>query len=151
MRKYLIHSPFKPLVKTTRYKKPAYTARALFKSPSLQEATVKEITSTIRKECEMLCERLPSPSLLWSSSMESLLKFSPRDVLKELSAIAPVILAVLKAVASSCRSESTQAVVAMAAAVLLKSRSQNMCKLQAVVSSLLYAGHSSKKVYLALH
>ena len=95
----------------------------------------------------MLCRRLPSPSLLRSSSIESLLEFSPRDVQKELSAKAPVLLAVLKAAASSCHSEPTQAVVAMAAAVLLKSRSKNMCKLQAVVSSLLYAGHSSKKVF----
>ena len=147
VRKYLIHSPYKPLVKTTRYKQPAYTARTLFKSPSLREATLKEVTNAIRKECQMLCRRLPSPSLLRSSSIESLLEFSPRDVQKELSAKAPVLLAVLKAAASSCRSEPTQAVVAMAAAVLLKSRSKNMCKLQAVVSSLLYAGHSSKKVF----
>ena len=68
-------------------------------------------------------------------------------MLKELSAKAPVLLAVLKAATSSCRSEPTQAVVAMAAVVLLKSTSKNMCKLQAVVSSLLYAGHSSKKVF----
>ena len=93
----------------------------------------------------MLCRRLPSPSLLRSSLIESLLEFSPRDVQKELSAKASVLLAVLKAAASSCRSEPTQAVVAMAAAVLLKSRSKNMCKLQAVVSSLLYAGHPSKR------
>ena len=93
----------------------------------------------------MLCKRLPSPSLLRSSSIKSLLEFNPKDVLKELSIKAPVLLAILKAAASSCRSEPKQAVIAMAAAVLLKSRSQNMCKLQAVVSSLLYAGYSSKK------
>ena len=144
VRKYLIHSPYKPLVKTTWYKQPAYTARALFKSPSLQEATLKEVTCAIRKECEM---QLPSPSLLRSSSIKSLLEFSPRDIQKELGAKAPVLLAVLKAAASSCRSEPTHSVVAMSAAVLLKSKSQNMCKLQAVVSSLLYAGHSSKKVF----
>ena len=145
VRKYLIHSPYKPLVKTTRYKKPAYTARTLFKSPTLREAIVKE--STIRNECKVLCKRLPSLSLLRSSSFKSLLEFNPKDVLKELSIKAPVLLAILKAAASSCCSEPTQAVIAMAAAVLLKSRSQNMCKLQAVVSSLLYAGHSSKKVF----
>lgn len=76
---------------------------------------MNEITS-IRK-------RLPSPSLLQSSSIESLLEFSPRDVQKELSAKAPMLLEVLKAATSSCRSEPTEAVVAIAAA-------QNMCKLQ---------------------
>ena len=43
LRKYLIHSPFKSLVKTARYKKLKYTVRTLFKSESMHEATMGEV------------------------------------------------------------------------------------------------------------
>ena len=40
----------------------------------------------------------------------------------------------------------------MAAAVLLKERNQNMCKPQAVISTLLYAGHAFKgDLHFLLH
>ncbi len=48
LRKYRVHSPYKRVVKTARFKQPSYTARTLFKAPILRDATLKELTTTIR-------------------------------------------------------------------------------------------------------
>lgn len=61
---------------------------------------------------------------------------------------APVLLSVLTTAATGGSGSSTRSpppsVIGMAAAVLLKARSENM--LQAMVGALLYAGHASKRV-----
>ena len=46
---------------------------------------------------------------------------------------------------SSTRPPSAN-IIGMVAAVLLKARSKNMGKLQAMIGALLYAGHASKRV-----
>lgn len=143
VRKYLIHSPFKPMVKTTRYKKPQYTVRTLLKSPTIRDVTIQEVIGAIKTECELLCKRVPFPSKLRSSSVDSLTQF---NIVEELREKSPILLSVLQAAASSRRTKATDPAIVMAAAVLVKSRSLNMCKLQAIVSSLLYSGHASKKV-----
>lgn len=143
LRKYLIHSPFKSLVKTARYKKLKYTARRLFKSEGMHEATMGEVLRVIRTECELLCKRAPSPSQLRTSSVDSLAQFRWDEVEQELSTKAPTLLSVLR---TAARSEATNPAIVMAAAILLKSRSLCMCKLQTIVASLLYSGHASKRV-----
>lgn len=46
VRKYLVHSPYKGVVKTMRYNRPNYTARRILKSSILSNATVSEIKRT---------------------------------------------------------------------------------------------------------
>ena len=132
VRKYLIHSPFKSLVKTTRYKKLKYTARTLFKSEGMHRATMGEVLRAIQAECELLCKRAPSPSQLRTAPVHRW-----DEVEQELTAKAPTLLSVLQTAAGS---EATTPAIVMAAAILLKSRSLCMCKLQAIVGSLLYSG-----------
>lgn len=84
MRKYLVCSPYKPVVKTTRFKQLSYTIRTLFRTPTLCDATVQEMLSTVKHECD-LCKLVPSSSILWSSSVHSLKEVkweSVQDVLK---------------------------------------------------------------------
>lgn len=82
----------------------------------------------------------------------------------ELRKKAPNLLAILQAAAQATRSRKAVpsisvvgmaadisvvgsfSVVGMAAGILLKTRNKHMCALQSVVSTLLYAGHASKKV-----
>ena len=148
VRRYLIRSPYKRLVKTTRYRKPTYTARSLLKAPNLRDATVNEVRNIICMECEVLCKTVPAPSLLRSSSITDLSQFTMESIVEELRNKAPVLWSVLNAAGSSTQStKPCQSMVVMAIAVLLKSRSEKMCKFQAIISALLYAGHASKKVH----
>ena len=61
MSKYLVWSPFKPVVKTARFTQPSYTARMLFKSSTLRDATLKEVLKMVKRECD-LCKSYPSSS-----------------------------------------------------------------------------------------
>lgn len=106
----------------------------------------------------------PTPSVLRVRSVDELKSFSWNAVTEELKQKAPTFLAILQAAAEAYRprvqktksthklkrSKLTQkgrkGVVGMAAAILLKERNQHMSKVQTVVSTLLHAGHASKKV-----
>ncbi len=75
VRKYLTSSPFKPLVKTTRYKQPRYAAQTSLKTPSIRDA---EVAGAIKIECEVLCKKVRS------SSVDSLALFKFSDIIEEL-------------------------------------------------------------------
>jgi hypothetical protein len=86
-------------------------------------------------------------------SVDELKSFSWRQVILELRLKAPTFLTILQAV-GEChqprrkrRQKARNSVVGMAAAILLKERNQHMCKPQTVLSTVLYAGRASKKVY----
>ena len=69
VRKYLIHSPYKPVVKSARYERPTYTARTLFKNPTLRDATL-QVINVVQRECDMMCKITPVPSMLRSSTIK---------------------------------------------------------------------------------
>ena len=150
MREYLIHSPYKPMVKSTRYKWPMYTARTLFKNPTLRDATLQEVINVVKRECDMMCKVIPSPSMLRSSTISSMKEMQWEPILADMKVRAPVLLSILSAAASRHLGDTTKtpspSIIAMAASVLLKSRSNNICKVQAMIGALLYAGHASKRV-----
>ena len=111
--------------------------------------TVYFILQIIRVECGSLCLLKPVPSVLRVSSLKRITDFKWEDLITELRTRAPTLLAILQAAAQpmgSKKSSLPASIVGMAAGILLKSRNQNMCALQSVVSTLLYAGHASKKV-----
>ena len=68
----------------------------------------------------------------------------------DLKARAPVLLSILTAAASQRVSNATDSppsgIIGMAAAILLKSHLKNICRLQAIICALFYAGHASKHV-----
>ena len=63
-------------------------------------------------------------------------------MIEELHRTAPVLIAILGVAGGS----NSKQIICMVAAILLKSRCKHMCKVQMVISSLLYAGHTSKRV-----
>lgn len=147
VRKYKISTPFRRMVKSTRYRKPQYTARTLLKAPVLRDATVREVTNVVKRECEALCRKKMLPSYLYTAPVQSLKEFDWGKLMHELHEKAPVLTSVLENAAKSSEMDSTRVtMVGMAAAILLKARSKRMCKVQTLVASLLYAGHAAKAV-----
>ena len=67
VRRYQVTTPFRHMVKSTKYRKPQYTARALLKAPVLRDAALREVMNVVKHECSNLCKRRPSPSLLHST------------------------------------------------------------------------------------
>lgn len=147
LRKYGVQSPFKGFVKTTRYNKPGYSVRTLFKTPVLRKQALEEVTRIVRHECDILCKRVPTSSYFRSSSVASLKEFQWDRLIHDLHMKAPVLSTVLEAASASHTTHSPpKAMVGMAASVLLKARSKMMCKLQTLIGVLLYEGHAAKKV-----
>ena len=138
------------MVKSTRYKRPTYTAQTLFNNPTLCDATLQEVINVVHRECDRMCKLTPSPSMLRSSTIDNMKEMQWKSILDDMKARAPVLLSILSAAASRCLGGTTNAPppsnIAMAATVLLKSRSNNICKVQAMIGALLYAGHASKRV-----
>lgn len=129
-----------------RYRKANYTARKILKSPDISTATIDQITQKVKHECQMICKIKPSPSKFRIEAISDLLDLNWNLMIKELRGVAPVFTAIMEAAASTVRNKPDPAILCMAGAVLLKSRCKHMSKIQMVVSSLLYAGHASKKV-----
>lgn len=126
LRKYnIVHSPYKRIVKSTRYLKPRYTARTLFKS--LPSETLNEVLSRVKHECELLCKVMPAKSVLRSGSVNELKKMEWGLVLDELKKRAPVLLSILMEAATSGSGAPSPSIISMAAAILLKARSKNVC------------------------
>ena len=130
-----------------RYNRPKYTARRFLKSHLLSNAAVNGIKGIIKHECELLCKKTPSPSYLRVSAIKDLSTFKWESLFEELQSTAPVIMSILSAAAQeSTEAKPNTVAVCVVASLLLKHRCLHMCKVQMIVSSLLYAGHASKKV-----
>ena len=127
VRKYLVHSPYKTIVKTSD-KQPSYTACTLFKSPTLRDATLQEVLKKVSSECDCLCSLLPAPSVLRSSICLKQLQWD--SVVEELRKCAPVLLSILTAVATGGSGGSTRVppscVIGMVFATLLKAHSKKI-------------------------
>ena len=61
-----IGTPFRSMVKSTRYRKTRYTARTLLNAPTLEGE---------RLYCTVLCKVEPSPSYLHNASVQPLKDF----------------------------------------------------------------------------
>lgn len=135
-----------------RYGRPNYTARRILKSPLLSDATIAEIKRTIWHECDLLCKKTQS-SHLRVLNIKDLYEFKWEALIEQLQRIAPVLTSVLSAAAtrSSTEKKSNMVAICVVAALLLKNQCKHMCKVQMIVSSLLYAGHAAIKVSICVH
>ncbi len=69
------------------------------------------------------------------------------DLLKrELLQKAPVLMAILKGVVPNSKTSVLSPSIVMATAILLNTRSNHLCILQALIGIILYSGHASKVV-----
>ena len=146
VRKYLLNSPYKRVVKSMRYKEPSYMARTLLKSPPLRQATIDEVVNTVKRECTSICRLRPKPSILRTGGTCVFRDFYWSSLLNELNSKAPTLLAVLKAASGCGSSQKSLIPLEVAACILLYSRSKHLCHVQTIVGGMLYAGHAAKKV-----
>ena len=107
----------------------------------------------VKAESTAMCKVKPQPSVLRVSSENStnLQVFKWGALSAELTKKAPVLMKILKAAAESHQTSLHINPVCMAAAILLKQRNSQMCALQSIVGTLLYAGHAGKKVHISNH
>ena len=138
VRKYRIHTPYKGVVKSLRYN----TARTILRSSALHKPTITEISRAVKEECEKLCKTKPFPSKFRVKRTRDLVDMDWVSMQLEINRVAPVLTSVLTAAGSN----PDPAFLCMICGILLKSRCKHMCKVQMLVSTILYAGHASKKV-----
>ena len=148
IRKYTICSPYKSVVKSMRYKNCDYTARKIMKSGKISQATVKQVGRLVGRECRLLCKAAPNKKSDYRvKSIDDLLHLNFGSLADELQRKAPVLTSILKVAAeNSSHRKPDNSVICTVGGILLKSRCKHMCKLQMLISSLLYAGHASKRV-----
>jgi hypothetical protein len=148
VRKFRVAKRFQQFVESTRYKNSPYTARTAFRAPSLRRAMLRQMSKCIRRECQALCSKKGTRSVLRRSSVEDVKKFKWAGVSRELHHRAPTLFLALKAACIQQRKKkgTTRKVLSMAAAVLLRGRNQFLNLPQTVISTILYTGHCSKMV-----
>ena len=123
-------------------------ARECLKEPATRAYVVKQIGIVVRNELKAMCSDCTS-SLLRSQNLTDLHGFSWDKLIAELSAKAPVFLDILRAATFTRRPRKNQnSIIGLCAAVLLKHRFAKMSLVQKLISLILYAGHSGKKVCL---
>ena len=157
IRVFKVASRFKKMVESTRYKHSPYTARAAVKVPTIRKAVLKHVSKKIHQECKSLCSKSHEKSILRSSSRSAadIKNFQWHKVTYELRNRAPTLYHVLCAACYCMRSSKDKRkqgkrVLPLAAAILLKGRNQFLCRAHKVLSTILYAGHCSKMVYIRL-
>ena len=119
-------------------------ARTVLRTPALHRRLVHLIAKKITRECKRISSK--KNSTLLRLSLNKVKSFDWKLLRKELKRHTPTLLSVLEAASCNQPSKRNPRIVGMAAAALLKGRNKNLCLLQGVVSTILYAGHSSKKV-----
>ena len=129
------------------HNKLSYTASKIMKSAGINDATIGQTIQAIKHECEILCKLRPFPSKFRVKITSDLLSFEWNSMFQELKKTAPILTRIIETAAeTSAHVKPDHAIISMVAAILLKSCCKHMCKVQIIISALLYAGHASKKV-----
>ena len=86
--------PYIGIVKTMRYKHPAYTTQKFLNVPRLQQESIKRIANDVDAECALFCKKNAS---ILSNTKSRYSNFNWDPLLEELESDAPMLIAVLKA------------------------------------------------------
>lgn len=143
VRKFRVAKRFRQVVESTRYKNSPYTARTLFRTPSLRKAMLRQMRKCISQESQALCSKTGTPSV------EEVKRFKWTGVSRELYSRAPTLFVALKAACArhgKKKAATWKKVLPMAAAILLRARNQCLNLPQSVVSTILHTGHCSEIV-----
>ncbi len=117
------------------------------KDPATRKYLLKRIGVLVRNELISMCSDSTS-SILRGQCVSELRDFSWEKLLTELEANAPVFLSILRESTRTRRPRPNRdAMMGMCATMLLKHRFSKMSLVQRVLSLILYAGHSGKRVY----
>lgn len=121
-------------------------------SVALRDAVILRVLDQLDEECVKLCQ-VSSPSLFSKVPASALEDFDWEGFYCQLGERAPLLLQMLSTIA--CRNdhrnqrkagEAHHPGICMAAAVILKERTQRMTGVQSVMSFLLFASHVDKQV-----
>lgn len=125
-------------------------ATASWQNPLFRNRILGVVRRTITEEARGLCSTLNVCSLRsMNIDLESVAKFDWESLYAELSTRAPVLFSMLEAVLrrNAVKDQPrSKAVLCTAASILLHHRNEKLSLIQIIVSVVLYAGHSSKRV-----
>lgn len=113
---------------------------------SIREYILRIIGRLVHKEVKMLCSDNVN-SILKEDNPEVLKSFTWQIFQHELSTHAPIFMGVLES-ASVKSKPSSEVSVCLCAALIARSRTPTMTLPAKILSLVLYAGHSSKEVYI---
>ena len=115
-----------------------------FKDDKIKEHAVNKVATMVHDEMKIMCSHKVDSILQRTSALSS---FQWIDLMNELEAHAPTLLTVLNSATRTRRDRCNRdGVIGMCAALLLKFRYNRMSLVHKVISTILYAGHSSKQV-----
>ncbi len=147
-----LHRLGKALARGSGYKS---IADAVMDSADLRKSIEDRICSDVNNECKKLCSK-KVPSLLRTTTKDSVLNFSWQNVMRELSEKAPVFYRLLLAscdyksiLKSGLSNNDKYPGICAAAAILLKKRDKCMSLVPYVISLTLKVGKTSKRVSCA--
>ena len=121
-------------------------ANKCWKDNTIRRYLTKKVASAIKNELVSMCSD-GSNSVLKNTSAESIKSFRWKMLIEEMKLKAPLLLELLQMCASTKKPrKNKEGIIGMCTAILLKHRRKSMCIIQKVISLILYAGHSSKRV-----
>lgn len=127
-------------------------AKAVASHQGLRDLIFSEFVKQVDQECTNICKR-SLPSLFRKMSTSEVQDFQWKQLVKELQTVAPSLYEMLSAICEHSdhrnqhkRCSAHWPSICMAAAILLKERSREMCGLQGVLSLLLFASRVDKVV-----
>lgn len=127
-------------------------AKAVTSHQGLWDLVFYEFVKLIDQECTNICKR-SLPSLFRKMSTSEVQGFQWKQLVKEIQTVAPSLYKMLSTICSHSDHRNKHKhcsthwpSICMAAAILLKERSREMCGLQGVFSLLLFASRVDKVV-----
>jgi len=120
----------------------------------LRETVLLLVLDQLESECSKLCQNSSPPSLFAKVPVSEVQEFQWDKFIQELKEKAPLFLQILSSITSRndhrIKLKSSRAHhpgICMAAAVVLKERSQKMTGVQSLISLILFASHVDKQVH----
>lgn len=162
MHTFMVHTPYKKVVKSLRYKNPSYIAQSILRILVLKQSTLAEVMKVCTPHNDhSLCinwfcigceSRMCITVQKEASSIFALYDHHKAPPWIQMAPFmcwvkAPTLYKILEAASQRSRSSTSSLIgVLMAAGILLKHRNQQIGLLQTITSIILYTGHASKKV-----
>ena len=131
----------------------ASIAKAALSIDSVGDAIVQGLIRALNKECSRLCRKKPSTSTFRAIPVDKMAEFKWDDMMADLENDAPLLLKILLCLVARTDDRNKKKLGAVhhpgictAVAVLLKERNREMCRVQSLVSLLMYSCHCEKQV-----
>lgn len=126
-------------------------ADAIIEESDLCEMVFERIADKINSECFRVCQLTKPLSPFRKIDVSKCSSFQWKVLVEDLSQKAPTLLKILSSIVVDKRKKAAvtsthHPSLCMAAAILLKERSREMCGLQSIISLLLYSSHVDKQV-----